>query len=405
MSNEKHLNKPEPDFKLMELDKDTSVHTNYPNRLLDEYFADMSEEDKAKIKSLSEIPINNILDNENNNTLIKKHSDQLVNKLKKMLLHYEDNGTICSGILHYYQFLDYYYKNLLNIIPKLSKIKNKNITSIMTLLALQSVNLSSYDLHEEITISTGIETEYNNLLLKHTIQITLQYLINRHYQVISEDIDSKFDKGKISQIEYMKLKKEIEENNKTIIRQAKLITTLEKEDKPICSEYINKIGSGWEVCYKGQKKIIKDLKGINYFAICLKSPNTEFLYKTLVDAHDIDNLPIKDELSNLNKSRKIIQDELSYLKFNISDNPTEYQVEIEKLEDELKRINNKVKKISIASCNTTLNDKRISDSVTKACRNALSYINKKFPEFYEHVNNYINWRNGKISYSGEIDWD
>ena len=167
---------------------------------------------------------------------------------------------------------------------------------------------------------------------------------------------------------------------------------------------IKRIGAGWEISYLGEKKIIKDLLGIYYFSICLNSPGTEFSYSNLMNIKYIFNSPINEDTYDLYRKRKEITNEINKCESNMVEDPTYYEVQLEKLESELKIIDVSLQKLKLVSPNANSTDKKISDAFTKACRKAKSLCLKEFPKFYEHINNYISWRNGKITYSGYLDW-
>ena len=167
---------------------------------------------------------------------------------------------------------------------------------------------------------------------------------------------------------------------------------------------ILKFGEGWEISYAGEKKIIKDLLGINYFSICLKSPGTELQYSSIIKSYLIKDLPMNQEIYDLYKNKQSIKGEIENCKTNYDEDPTYYEVELDKLETELKKIDIVLKKINLSSSGSTSSDRKNSENFTKACRKALEHCKEVFPKFYEHIKYYISWRNGKITYSGYLDW-
>jgi len=178
-----------------------------------------------------------------------------------------------------------------------------------------------------------------------------------------------------------------------------------KDHKPSdVKNSIKKAGTGWEIIYNGERKLLKDLRGIYYFSKCLKASHTKFNYNVLLEVHDIDNLPLNSEFYEIKKNLKKVQDEILRFKNDFDSDPTYYQIEIEKLEVEEEKLIDQIAQIRLKSDNYTGLDKKISSTFTKACRKAMSHCQEHFPEFYEHINNYIKWENGKISYSGDIDW-
>ena len=167
---------------------------------------------------------------------------------------------------------------------------------------------------------------------------------------------------------------------------------------------IKKIALGWEINYNGERKLLTDIKGIYYFSKCLKAPQIKFKYRELMEVYYIDDLPLSSELIDIKQRLKFVIDEIKCVEFNFDDDPTANAVLIEKLESERKRLFGKIKQINLKSINYTEFDKKTAGTFTKACRTAMDHCQKYFPEFYEHINSYIKWKNGKISYSGDIDW-
>lgn len=94
--------------------------------------------------------------------------------------------------------------------------------------------------------------------------------------------------------------------------------------------------------YNSETKLLKNLKEIYYFSKCLEAPHTKFKYSELLEAHNIDDLPLNSELYEMKKNFKNIQDEILQLKNDYDDDPTYNQIELDKLEVEEKKLSNQI---------------------------------------------------------------
>jgi hypothetical protein len=167
---------------------------------------------------------------------------------------------------------------------------------------------------------------------------------------------------------------------------------------------IDHLGDGWEVIFKGKKKFLKDLLGIYYFSLCLKSPGTEFPYATIKQSYLYQGLSMREEEYALFKNRRKVKKDIDFYEANYNEDPTNYELQLSRLYEELKKIDAVLKKIRLSSSNSSISDRRKSDNFTKACRKALMHCKEVFPEFYEHVKCYVSWKNGMLTYSGYLDW-
>ncbi|MDP8204922.1 MAG: hypothetical protein P9L95_10370 [Candidatus Tenebribacter mawsonii] len=332
-------------------------------------------------------------------------SNDLFNNRKQLFSDPERLEMISNMFVHAYtHFIENHFFKILHAIK--SELFEDSLADTMQML---SIPLNLYGLFLfYFCEGAACWPLIDNLLMEN--EEIKEYGYARYFELYMKYVIEKYN-------QINSISKTISTMDNTICRQAVDITglevkfkELEKRKYPNIHRYsINRISAGWEVVYNGKRKILQDLLGIYYFSKCLKSPDTKFLYSELANAHNLesrilDDLPFKTELNDLRKNQRSLEDELIYLKNTIEVDPTAYEVKIEKIETEINTIYNNIKQIRLSSSNTTLNDKRISDSVTKACRTAMSHCKRGYPEFYEHINSYIKWRNGKISYSCELDW-
>jgi hypothetical protein len=203
-------------------------------------------------------------------------------------------------------------------------------------------------------------------------------------------------------------------NIKSQVKQAKEESgLLNSQTQPIINDdginrnrnSITKKGISWLVRYNNIERIFKDINGIHYFSLCLKSPGHNFKYTELMHAKDINNASYSNEIQSIKESLKNIRNEISLKQTEFHEDPTANEVVLEKLEKEKEKLLNILFSKKLKSKDYTQFDKKISDTFTKSCRLAKAHCKEIFPEFYQHINNYIKWRNGIISYSGKLDWD
>ncbi len=168
---------------------------------------------------------------------------------------------------------------------------------------------------------------------------------------------------------------------------------------------IIKKGVGWVVRYNDTERILNDINGIYYFSLCLKAPEKKFKYIELLQVKEIADTLFSSDMGSIKKSLKNIDKEIVRMQAEFQDDPTAYEVELEKLETERKRLLGLIKSRNLKSKDYTLQDKKNSDAFTKACRVAKAHCRKVFPEFYQHIHSNLIWRNGYITYSGNLDWN
>ncbi|MCK5050805.1 MAG: hypothetical protein KAS53_03625 [Candidatus Cloacimonetes bacterium] len=182
-----------------------------------------------------------------------------------------------------------------------------------------------------------------------------------------------------------------------------------KETNPnVMKNKLMKIGEGWEVTFNGERKILKNLKGVFYIAICLELPNRHFKYTELMEIDEMiyksENIPIKaDFLSNreyllkLNKKRSQI--------VNVFDeNPTHNNYELDKIEVQIKKEKDKIKGLLLKGGIEKRASDKVAKSFSKNYKTAIDNIQMKSPKFYEHLNSYIKRGSGLIRYVGDLDW-
>ncbi|MCK5050634.1 MAG: hypothetical protein KAS53_02755 [Candidatus Cloacimonetes bacterium] len=176
---------------------------------------------------------------------------------------------------------------------------------------------------------------------------------------------------------------------------------------------INGAGAGWIVKFQGITTVLKSLSGIYYFSKCLKAPGTEFSYRELSEVKFTEGVPKTNEINDIMEllqsiKKRLRETEPEYIEDEtgnmVETNPTKNEVEREKLEEKRDSLFKELKSINLKSKDYTDQDKAISGSFSKTCRDAEKHCEKVFPEFYQHIHSFIKRRNGKISYSGDLDW-
>ncbi len=314
--------------------------------------------------------------------------------------NFQDINTL-KNLNQFTTFLDRHFRN---IISRFKQILDSNIE-------LQKEGVNDLNFLLVYSVCRNNSFFYSQLLKRNLPYIEnpiYDSLLNNYFGVMRNTHRVNLDGTKELDIHLRDIVSELSqikrENMDKIIKFLNLNLTKSDTNQIDINYSIKTSGTGWEINYNGERKLLKDLKGIYYFSKCLKVPFRKFEYSVLLEANDIDDLPLNSELYEMNKNVKNIQDEILRIKNNYDENPTYYEVKLEKLENEKEILYNQIGQIKLKSVNYTELNKKTAGTFTKACRKAMDHCQEFFPEFYEHINRYMKWNNGRISYSGNIKW-
>ena len=170
---------------------------------------------------------------------------------------------------------------------------------------------------------------------------------------------------------------------------------------------LRKIGDGWEVTFNGEKKILKDLQGIFYIALCLQLPNRSFKYNDILNVnkmmYESENNPIKSDYISHRKNLIELKKEYTRIAKEFDINPVYYEYELGKIGEKIKKEKNKLMSLMLKGGIEQRASSKISKSFSKNYLTAMKNIQIKHPKFYEHLS-HIKKGSGIIRYEGEIDW-